>query len=90
MKPFDDGDPEASWRNCPAKWCLQLHDGKLWKCPAIAYLDMQYRKFGLGEEWRASLMYEPLTADAGDVELRQFVEKRSESACGMCPAQPTQ
>jgi len=86
MQPFDDGDPEASWRSCPAKWCLQLHEGKLWKCPAIAYLGMQDRKYGLGDEWRPYLEYEPLGPDCSDVELWEFVERQTEAVCGMCPA----
>lgn len=86
MKPYDDGDPEASWRNCPAKWCLQLHEGKLWKCPAIAYLGMQDRKYGLGPEWRPYLGYEPLPPDCTDEELREFVARQTEPICGMCPA----
>ncbi|MBT6497385.1 MAG: hypothetical protein HOL01_22890 [Planctomycetaceae bacterium] len=86
MKPFDDGDPEASWRTCPAKWCLQLHEGKLWKCPAIAYLGMQDRKYALGDEWWPYLAYETLGADCSDAEVREFVERRTEAVCGMCPA----
>ena len=90
MQPFDDGDPEASWQNCPAKWCLQLHEGKLWKCPAIAYLGMQDRKYGLGDEWQPYLGYEPLDPGCSDTELGNFVERRSEAVCGMCPAQVEQ
>ena len=85
MQSFDDGDPEASWQNCPAKWCLQLHEGKLWKCPAIAYLGMQDRKYGLGDEWKPYLTYEPLGPECTDAELREFVERRVEGVCGMCP-----
>lgn len=88
MQPFNDSDPEASWRNCPAKWCLQLHDGKLWKCPAVAYLRMQDRKYGLGEEWRFYLDYEPLLPDCDDEQLRRFVDRETEPICGMCPAYP--
>jgi len=84
MKPFDDGDPESSWRNCPAKWCLQLHEGKLWKCPAIAYLGMQDRKFGLRYEWQPYLAYEPLGEECNDAELQGFVERQVEAPCGMC------
>ena len=86
MQLFDDGDPESSWRNCPAKWCLQLYEGKLWKCPAIAYLEMQDRKHGLGEAWQPYLEYEALGSDCSDAELREFVERRAERVCGMCPA----
>lgn len=82
------GEPEASWRNCPAKWCLQLHEGKLWKCPAIAYLGMQDRRYGLGKEWRPHLEYQPLLPDCDDEVLRQFVDQKTERICAMCPARP--
>jgi len=88
MKPFEDGDPESSWRNCPAKWCLQLHEGKLWKCPAIAYLGMQDKKYGLGAEWQSYLGYEPLPPDCDDKRLRRFNSRQTEPICAMCPARP--
>jgi len=47
---------------------------------------MQDRKFGLGDEWPPYLEFQPLTA--GDVERREFVGRRAEGACGMCPINP--
>ena len=38
MLPFEDGQPKQSWKVCGAKHCKQLHDGKIWKCPPLAYL----------------------------------------------------
>lgn len=90
MKPFDDRDPEASWRTCPAKWCLQLHEGKLWKCPAIAYLRKQNERFTLSNEWQEYLKYTALASDCSDQRLRKFISERAEPICGMCPAQPEQ
>ena len=60
MKPFADGDQRASWTNCPAKDCVQLFEGKLWKCPALAYLPMQHAKYRLGDEWQPYLRYQAL------------------------------
>lgn len=87
-RPYDDGDPDRSWQNCPSKWCLQLHEGRLWKCPAIAYLEMQDRRYSLSDEWAPYLRYEPLAPDCTDAELREFVNRRVEPVCAMCPAEP--
>jgi len=88
MRPYDDGDSASSWRNCRSRWCLQLHEGKLWKCPAIAYLGMQQRKYGLSPDWDRYLDYKPLAPDCSDAELNEFVNRQTEPICGMCPAQP--
>ncbi|MFQ5732854.1 MAG: hypothetical protein ACE5KM_12980, partial [Planctomycetaceae bacterium] len=82
---FDLPSSRFQRQNVPGG-CLQLHDGKLWKCPAIAYLGIQDRKYGLGESWKPYLAYEPLEVECSDAELREFVERRVEAACGMCPA----
>ena len=48
MEPFEDNNPKSSWNACVSKLCVQLHQGKLWKCPALAYLPMQ-AKYNLSE-----------------------------------------
>jgi hypothetical protein len=88
MKPFSDGDQRASWENCPAKTCVQLLEGKLWKCPAIAYLPMQHAKYQLGAEWQPYLRYEALGASATQSEVAAFLGREDEPVCLMCPAQP--
>ena len=88
MRPFDDGDPQASWERCHSKWCPQIHDGKLWKCPQMAYLPMQAAKYGLEgvDEWKPYLAYTPLSAECSEVELREFLSRKAEPCCGACPA----
>lgn len=90
MRPFQDGDPAASWRRCKARHCLTLRDNALWKCPPIAHLRRVADKFGLWGEaaWELPLAYRPLTIDATDDELRAFVARGPEEVCGMCPAHP--
>lgn len=88
MQPYEDGRPRDSWKICPAKHCQQIHLGKLWKCPALAYLGMQQAKYGLGEKWQPYLQYQPLEPGCSDEELRAFVARQEESVCGMCPAVP--
>jgi hypothetical protein len=88
MQPFEDGDPEASYRICPAKECPQLFEGKIWKCPPLAYLPMQDAKVHLSEKWKPYLAYKPLSSDCSDQELEAFFLKGAEPVCAMCPATP--
>jgi len=90
MRPFDDRDPAASWQACQSKWCMQLHEGRLWKCPALAYLPMQAQKYGLFEipEWTPYHGYSPLEPSCSDAELDEFVNRAVEPQCAMCPAKP--
>ena len=88
MKPFTDGDQRQSWKNCSAKRCVQLFEGKLWKCPALAYLPMQHAKYKLGAEWQPYLHYEALAPDATLPEVAAFLKREDEPECLMCPANP--
>ena len=86
MEPFEDNDPKSSWNICVSKLCVQLHEGKLWKCPALAYLPMQAEKYNLSEKWDPYLKYEPLSHDCSKIELKDFFTRKEESYCKMCPA----
>ncbi len=86
MLPFNDGNPNESWRVCPAKHCAQLFDGCIWKCPQLAYLHTM--PFQLRPEWNPYLAYEPLRPDCSDAELNEFFTYAPEAVCGMCPAHP--
>jgi hypothetical protein len=86
LKPFQDDDPKQSWKICPAKTCLQLHEGKLWKCPILAYLPMLKQKKELSPEWDFYLTYQPLDASCSSGELDEFLSRRHEPFCSMCPA----
>lgn len=88
MEPFEDGRPVQSWANCVAKHTKQLHEGMLWKCAPLAYLGLQHRTVGLSEKWSPYLAYRPLPHDCSDEELGEFLARREESVCGMCPAHP--
>ncbi|MBC7602719.1 MAG: radical SAM protein [Ramlibacter sp.] len=88
MEPFEDGQPRASWSVCPARNCVQLFEGRLWKCGPIAYLGMQNKRHGLSSKWDPYLAYQPLDATCTDDQLTEFVARRDESCCGMCPAKP--
>lgn len=88
IEPFKDGKPEQSWNSCISKFCVQLHEGMLWKCPPIAYLGMQNEKYKLSDSWSEYLKYKPLETTATDAELSAFLQTKSIKECGMCPANP--
>jgi hypothetical protein len=88
MQPFDDRQPRRSWERCVAKHCHQLFQGSIWKCPAVAYLQLPDAKYGLGAAWRPYLAYTPLAPDCSDAELDAFLHTEDESCCAMCPADP--
>ena len=88
MLPFEDGDHRASWETCPARYCKQLHDARIWKCAPLAYLPMQKAKYRLSEKWNSYLDYRPLEPHCSRAELKAFAALEDEAVCGMCPAQP--
>jgi len=87
MQPYDDGDYKASWRSCPARECLVLHEARLWKCPQVASLHHVADKFGLRENaaWHPYLGYEGVGVDCTDEALRAHLKRGPEAVCGMCP-----
>lgn len=87
MMPFADGDRRRSWEICPARYCKQLHDGRLWKCGPLAYLGLQHQRYALAEAWRPYLAYQALEPGCPDAELDAFLAREDEAACEMCPAQ---
>ena len=89
--PYEDKRPEASWNICPAKYCLQIFEGKLYKCPLIAYLKLQKRRWpDISSKWDNYLEYKPLDHTASDEELYSFINAKYEDICGMCPAERDQ
>jgi len=88
MLPFEDGDHRASWQACPARYCKQLHDGRIWKCAPLAYLPMQKTKYRLSEKWDPYLAYRPLEPGCSRAELKTFSALEDEAACGMCSSEP--
>jgi hypothetical protein len=86
MLPFEDEDPETSWEICPCKLSRQIHDGALWKCPALAYLPIQAKFVWLDRAWDRYLAYRPLPPTADEQEVRAFLSQADEPWCRMCPA----
>jgi hypothetical protein len=88
MEPFKDGQPRQSWEHCPAKYCPHLFEGKIWKCPQLAYLKLQDAKYRLSDSWKPYLQYQPLEPGCTDEQLTEFFRREEEPYCDMCPANP--
>jgi hypothetical protein len=89
MRPLGRGEARAAWLRCPARQGIQLHEGKLWKCPLTAYMPLQVARFeGLREHWQPMLDYVPLDSKATDEELAAFLARQEEATCGLCPDVP--
>lgn len=90
IRPYTDNNSQMSWEACVSKDCLQIHEGKLWKCPPLAYLPMQVNKFGIDPngEWKKYLQYKPCEPDCSGSRLNYFLSKKCEHFCAMCPAEP--
>lgn len=86
--PYEDNDPQASWRNCiTSPWkCFHLYEGDLWKCPPITYLKQLSRKYSISGKWDPYLKYEPLKPSCSDKELIEFWNSEWMDICAMCPA----
>jgi len=89
MRPFEDGDPVASWKACHSQHCLNLVHNRLWKCPQIGNLPLIADRFDLhaNPKWQKYLSYQGIGLDADDTTLHQWLEatKGPESICDMCP-----
>ena len=89
IEPFEDNDPEESWKNCiTGQDCWQIYNGNIYKCAPLAYLPMLDQKYKLSNSWSHYLTYKPLTPDCTDAELIDFFNRKAESFCAMCPKTP--
>ncbi len=90
MRPFAEGNPAKSWQVCVNKGCITLHQGRLWKCPPLAFLGLIADKYGLHAvaDWRPYLAYDGLDLTASDEALAAFYAAAEEPVCGMCPTRP--
>lgn len=85
--PYEDNNPKASWEICNCKYCPQILNGKIYKCPLIAYLTLQKARWpDISEKWNKYLAYKPLEHTATDEEIAEFFSRKEESICEMCPA----
>lgn len=92
MLPYEDDAQRESWCDCKSKWCMQIREGHLWKCPQLAYLRPQLKKVNMLDhpKWQPYLAYQPLPSTCTDDELNEFVHREDESFCKMCPKKALQ
>lgn len=83
--PFGNSNPRQSWEVCTARDSMQLHDGKLWKCPLIAYVRLVDSRKRTSPDWNKYLKYQGLASDCSYEELVEFANREEEFICGMCP-----
>jgi hypothetical protein len=90
MRPFAEGNPAKSWQVCVNKSCITLHQGRLWKCPPLAFLGLIADKFDLHgvADWQPYLAYRGLELSADDEALAAFFSAAAEPVCAMCPTRP--
>lgn len=85
--PYAENDPEKSFANTCLNQpkCINLHEGKLWKCSRLAYLPQVFDKLTHKDEWEKYVRYVPLSLDASDEELEHFINSEDTSLCDLCP-----
>lgn len=88
LRPYHDGSEAKSYSACTAKYCKQLHEGRIYKCGPVAYLPLLREKYSLSDEWNPFFEYKALEITASEDEIRKFFSCRSESICSLCPAAP--
>ncbi len=80
IRPFQNDNSDK----CGNQHCVNLHEGKLWKCAQLAYLPRIIDKLRYKEEWLPFLRYQPADIDASDEELRDFFTFKPHF-CNLCP-----
>ncbi len=88
IRPYAENNPQASFAALcgkDGKSCVNLHEGKLWKCPALAFLPLVIDKLEHRRLWEPYLAYKPLDPEASDEALGKFIALDAEF-CDICPA----
>jgi MoaA/NifB/PqqE/SkfB family radical SAM enzyme len=92
LKPWNENNPESSYRNCEVNKIPIVYDGLIYKCPPISMLQTHAKKYGLDNDtdWHPYLKYKGLSANCSELELEKFIENiyQPHSICNMCPAKP--
>lgn len=92
LKPWNDQDPDASYKACGVNVYPILYKGQLYKCPPISMLRTHATKFFMLDDpdWAPYLEYKGLDADCDEETLGNFVKNifSPNKICAMCPANP--
>jgi organic radical activating enzyme len=91
-KPWNDNNPEKSYKSCGVKLIPIVYKNQLYKCPPISMLKTQATKYNFlnDPDWEPYLNYTGLNVDCSDEQLDTFVKNifKPNYICGMCPASP--
>ena len=92
LKPYNDGDPSASYNACGVNQFPIVYNNRLYKCPPISMVKTHLKKYNrLNDvDWAPYLKYKGLGTDFTENELEGFVDNifKPHAVCGMCPANP--
>jgi MoaA/NifB/PqqE/SkfB family radical SAM enzyme len=82
--PFDDKNIKQSWSICFQKFCKQLYENKIYKCPPVTYYNLT--KLKLHDDFKIYDQYAPLQHTACLEDILKFFNSKEEAACSLCPA----
>jgi len=85
--PNVEWDPVGNWNACSAKTCPQIYNNHLYKCAPLAYallLEEKYGKLDPSIDW--VFEYSPLSPQATEEEVWNFINVGPENVCGKCPS----
>tara|TARA_B100000927_G_scaffold86450_1_gene69652 strand:+ start:292 stop:1242 length:951 start_codon:yes stop_codon:yes gene_type:complete len=89
--PYEDGDIKKSFSHCTCP-NLQIYNGKLWKCPSIAYLHETLVSTGQIDDpiWQKYLSYKTTSVNASEEDLFAMAKEvlKPHKICNMCPSNP--
>ena len=92
LKPWNDGNPEASYNACGVNIFPIAYDGRIYKCPPISMLRTHLKKYKRLDDtdWQPYLKYKGIGLQSSSKEIKKFIKNihQPHSICGMCPANP--
>jgi len=79
--------PESAWIACGVNTCFNLTENKLYRCSILANAAQAYEEGALGQEWKITESYSPLSPDAAADEIVRhlFLMRGPLEACTICP-----
>ena len=82
--PFNDKNIKQSWNICFQKFCKQLYENKIYKCPPVTYYNLT--KLKLHEDFKIYDQYVPLEHTSSLEDILKFFNYKEETICSLCPA----
>ncbi len=85
-QPFESR-PEQAWTMCGPNTCFNLTNNHLYRCSILANAALAFQEGVLGENWRVTQTYEPLSESATTDEIVSHLHLFAGPlpACSICP-----